>query len=75
MLEVADAVKVAHAHNLPLILDAAAEEDLKKYLDLDVDIIILVVQNHLKDLLLHLSMGSKNILNGFDYKVLVSDGQ
>ncbi|BAP85136.1 L-seryl-tRNA (Sec) selenium transferase [Paucilactobacillus hokkaidonensis JCM 18461] len=40
MLEVADAVKVAHAHNLPLILDAAAEEDLKKYLDLDVDIII-----------------------------------
>jgi len=40
MLTVAEAVKVAHDHQLPLILDAAAEEDLRKYLDLGVDIII-----------------------------------
>lgn len=40
MLSVEQAVTIAHKHNLPLILDAAAEEDLKKYLKLDVDIIL-----------------------------------
>lgn len=40
MLSIKQAVKVAHKHNLPLILDAAAEEDLKKYIKLGVDIII-----------------------------------
>lgn len=40
MLSVKEAVKVAHKHNLPLILDAAAEEDMQKYLKLGVDIII-----------------------------------
>ncbi|MFT8407402.1 DgaE family pyridoxal phosphate-dependent ammonia lyase [Liquorilactobacillus nagelii] len=40
MLSIKDAVEVAHGHNLPLILDAAAEEDMKKYLKLGVDIII-----------------------------------
>ena len=40
MLSVEQAVTVAHKHNLPLILDAAAEEDLGKYLDLGADIII-----------------------------------
>lgn len=40
MLSVKDAVEVAHKNNLPLILDAAAEEDMKKYLALGVDIII-----------------------------------
>lgn len=40
MLTVEEALKVAHQHNLPLILDAAAEENLEKYLALGVDIII-----------------------------------
>lgn len=40
MLSVKDAVQVAHQNNLPLILDAAAEEDMKKYLDLGVDVVI-----------------------------------
>lgn len=40
MLSVEDAVKVAHKHNLPLILDAAAEEDMKKYLKMNVDVIL-----------------------------------
>lgn len=40
MLAVKEALEVAHKHDLPLILDAAAEEDLKKYLKLGVDIIL-----------------------------------
>lgn len=40
MLSVEDALAVAHQHHLPLILDAAAEEDLEKYLQMGVDIII-----------------------------------
>lgn len=40
MLSVKQAVEVAHKNNLPLILDAAAEEDMKKYLALGVDIIL-----------------------------------
>ncbi|WP_125589083.1 DgaE family pyridoxal phosphate-dependent ammonia lyase [Companilactobacillus jidongensis] len=40
MLSVKDAVEVAHKHNLPLILDAAAEEDLKKYVEMDIDVVI-----------------------------------
>lgn len=40
MLGISDALTVAHEHKLPLILDAAAEEDLQKYVDLGVDIII-----------------------------------
>ncbi|WEV43599.1 DgaE family pyridoxal phosphate-dependent ammonia lyase [Lactobacillus sp. ESL0684] len=40
MLSIEDALKVAHQHGLPLILDAAAEEDLKKYVEMGVDIVI-----------------------------------
>lgn len=40
MLSIEKALEIAHQHELPLILDAAAEEDLKKYLDLGVDIIL-----------------------------------
>ncbi|MCI1859807.1 MAG: DgaE family pyridoxal phosphate-dependent ammonia lyase [Sporolactobacillus sp.] len=40
MLTVAEAIDVAHRHGLPLLLDAAAEEDLKKYLELGADLII-----------------------------------
>lgn len=40
MLTIKEALDVAHAHQLPLILDAAAEEDLKQYVDMGVDIVI-----------------------------------
>ena len=40
MLSVEDALTMAHKHGLPLILDAAAEEDLRKYVQLGVDIVV-----------------------------------
>lgn len=40
MLTISEALEIAHKHNLPLILDAAAEEDLKKYVVMGVDIVI-----------------------------------
>lgn len=40
MLTIEEAVKVAHRHNLPLILDAAAEEDLFRYISMGVDLVI-----------------------------------
>lgn len=40
MLTIESAIEVAHRHNLPLILDAAAEEDLKKYIKMGADIVI-----------------------------------
>lgn len=40
MLTIPQAIEVAHVHNLPLILDAAAEEDLTKYLKMGADVVI-----------------------------------
>jgi len=40
MLSVEDAVEVAKEHSLPLIVDAAAEQDLTKYLELGSDLVI-----------------------------------
>lgn len=40
MLTIQEALEVAHKHELPLILDAAAEEDLKKYVDMGVDVVL-----------------------------------
>ncbi|KRN98770.1 DgaE family pyridoxal phosphate-dependent ammonia lyase [Companilactobacillus kimchiensis] len=40
MLSIPEAIEVAHRHNLPLILDAAAEEDLFKYLKMGADVVI-----------------------------------
>lgn len=40
MLTVAEAASVAHKHNLPLLLDAAAEEDLYKYIEAGADLVI-----------------------------------
>ncbi|CDL85048.1 DgaE family pyridoxal phosphate-dependent ammonia lyase [Xenorhabdus szentirmaii] len=40
MLTVEDAALVAHAHNLPLIVDAAAEEDLTLYYQQGADLVI-----------------------------------
>lgn len=40
MLRVEEAAEVAHAHQLPLIVDAAAEEDLNIYLQKGADLVI-----------------------------------
>lgn len=40
MLSVAEAAQVARAHNLPLIVDAAAEEDLTCYYEVGADLVI-----------------------------------
>lgn len=40
MLTIREALDVAHDNNLPLILDAAAEEDLYKYINMGVDIVM-----------------------------------
>lgn len=40
MLTVADAAEVAHKQGIPLIVDAAAEEDLTRYYDLGADLVI-----------------------------------
>lgn len=40
MLSVAEAAKVAQKHQLPLIVDAAAEEDLFKYTELGADLVL-----------------------------------
>ncbi|CAM3256341.1 DgaE family pyridoxal phosphate-dependent ammonia lyase [Vagococcus fessus] len=40
MLTIQEAIEVAHRHKLPLILDAAAEEELSYYVELGADLII-----------------------------------
>lgn len=40
MLNVAEAARVAQAHQLPLIVDAAAEEDLRAYYGMGADLVI-----------------------------------
>lgn len=40
MLSIQEALEVARRNNLPLLLDAAAEEDLFKYTELGVDLVI-----------------------------------
>lgn len=40
MLSMEEAVEVAKKHELPLIVDAAAEQDLNKYLNLGADLVI-----------------------------------
>ncbi|MQS97458.1 DgaE family pyridoxal phosphate-dependent ammonia lyase [Companilactobacillus halodurans] len=40
MLSIPQAIEVAHSHDLPLVLDAAAEEDLTKYLKIGADVVI-----------------------------------
>lgn len=40
MLSVKEAIKIAHAHQLPIIVDAAAEEDLFLYTQMGADLVI-----------------------------------
>ena len=40
MVSLPDMVEIAHRHNLPLIVDAAAEEDLRKYVAMGADLVI-----------------------------------
>lgn len=40
MLSIAEMIDIAHTHDLPLIIDAAAEEDMCKYVAMDADMVI-----------------------------------
>ncbi|MDR4932907.1 DgaE family pyridoxal phosphate-dependent ammonia lyase [Companilactobacillus paralimentarius] len=40
MLSISEAIEVVHRHNLPLVLDAAAEEDMFKYIKMGADVVI-----------------------------------
>ena len=40
MIKLEDLIEVAHEYNLPIIVDAAAEEDMKKYVRMGVDLTI-----------------------------------
>ena len=40
MLPLEEMIKIAHEFNLPIIVDAAAEEDLRKYLEMGADLVI-----------------------------------
>lgn len=40
MLSVGEAAQIAHKHGLPLIVDAAAEQDLYKYIEAGADLVI-----------------------------------
>ncbi|WP_066497445.1 DgaE family pyridoxal phosphate-dependent ammonia lyase [Abyssisolibacter fermentans] len=40
MVPIEKMVEIAHKHNLPIIIDSAAEEDLRKYITLGVDLVI-----------------------------------
>jgi L-seryl-tRNA(Ser) seleniumtransferase/D-glucosaminate-6-phosphate ammonia-lyase len=40
ILSIAEMVEIAREYNLPLIIDAAAEEDLQKYIKLGADLVI-----------------------------------
>jgi len=40
MVSMKDMLDIAHRYNLPLIVDGAAEEDLRKYIELGVDLVI-----------------------------------
>jgi L-seryl-tRNA(Ser) seleniumtransferase/D-glucosaminate-6-phosphate ammonia-lyase len=40
MVSIEKMIKIAHEHNLPLIIDAAAEENIKKYVAMGADLVI-----------------------------------
>lgn len=40
MLSLEKMIEIAHKHELPIVIDAAAEEDMRKYLDMGVDLVI-----------------------------------
>lgn len=40
MVSLADLIKIGHKHDLPVIVDAAAEEDLKKYVAMGADLVL-----------------------------------
>lgn len=40
MVSLEDMVEIAHRHNLPILVDAAAEEDLKKYVKTGADLVV-----------------------------------
>ncbi|WP_028273441.1 DgaE family pyridoxal phosphate-dependent ammonia lyase [Atopococcus tabaci] len=62
MLSVEEAVDVAHRHNLPLIIDAAAEQDLHKYLESGADLVIYSGAKALEGTTSGLVIGAGNLV-------------
>ncbi|WP_314061361.1 DgaE family pyridoxal phosphate-dependent ammonia lyase [uncultured Vagococcus sp.] len=63
MLTVAEAVAVAHKHALPLIVDAAAEEDLQGYSQLGADLVIYSGAKAIEGPSSGLVVGKKNYID------------
>ncbi|WP_034549851.1 DgaE family pyridoxal phosphate-dependent ammonia lyase [Carnobacterium funditum] len=71
MLSIPEAVEVAHKNNLPLILDAAAEEDLFKYIEAGADLVIYSGAKALEGTSSGLIIGKENLV---DWSRLQSKG-
>lgn len=69
MLSVAEAATVAQKHKLPLIIDAAAEEDLFKYIKAGADLVIYSGAKAIEGPSAGLVIGKKSTSNGFVCKV------
>lgn len=75
MLTVSEMVEVAKAHHLPLIADAAAEEDLFKYSEMGADLVIYSGAKAIEGPSAGLVIGKRNTFNGFVYSLKGSVGQ
>ncbi|WP_440896582.1 DgaE family pyridoxal phosphate-dependent ammonia lyase [Amphibacillus sp. Q70] len=62
MLSIEEAIDVAHRNNLPFILDAAAEQDLFKYLNFGADLVIYSGAKALAGTTSGLVIGKKNLV-------------
>ncbi|MGG5330139.1 DgaE family pyridoxal phosphate-dependent ammonia lyase [Enterococcus sp. AZ163] len=63
MLTVTDAAKIAKKHNVPLIVDAAAEEDLFKYINEGADLVIYSGAKAMEGPSAGMVIGQKNYIN------------
>ena len=65
MLTVADAAAVAKKHQVPLIVDAAAEEDLYKYTQAGADLVIYSGAKAIEGPSSGLVIGTAKYIDGF----------
>lgn len=63
MVSLADMIKIAHNHNLPILVDAAAEEDLKKYISMGCDLVCYSGQKALEATTSGFVTGRKDLIS------------
>ncbi len=73
MLDVSEAAQIAKKHQLPLIVDAAAEEDLKKYVQLGADLVIYSGAKAIEGPSAGMVIGKKLMFHGFGCNQKESD--